>query len=678
MEVITASSFQHKPQKQRQRRNKPCDACRKSKTRCVVKEGATECLHCQARNSTCEFQQEPPRRTVRERNDGAQSTIQTAGSHHDAQIARARTSPRTTSVTTQSPSQRTIEDISRAPVPQSDSLVQTDPNTILGLAVGRFSELYGLGSDMEPILMRHRPYDPNSQEYRMETHSIRRVMDRDSGLVDYPVTFHFVSDSKAIDYDLRPSQATDIEECVRPHGRQLVELFWRYVQPSYPLLHKASFVERYDKSYSAISPGLLGAVYLSALRWWSYDPELSTYAVPDSTKLRKLLKQAIDSSYHRPKLSSVQAMLLLLQCQPEDALNPDHTYVWSLTCQTLAVGQCLGLHLDASGWSIPDWEKNIRKRLGWALFMQDRWSALAYGRPVHIHTDDWVVHKLTRGDFTDCYNSSTDDERWSITTKGETQFTQMVELTLILSEVLSALYTARTAFDQDTVVLYQRVQPLLERLNAWYRDLPTALSLDIVYQRKLNFHGSLHLSYYGVVMALLRRLIRSTALAPRCMDDSVIAAIRQLGLQTSQSAIDVVANLRHDQMEAFWYFTSPYLFSLIGSFTTLLLITSLSSQERDFWQDTLNSYLWKLRIMSKGSEPIRYAVNRLEGAILRGLEHALAVNINEPLDHDTSPAVMNFPPPAYDFGDFGDWDLAANDGAFDLLSGMNFEPGSML
>lgn len=31
--------------------------------------------------------------------------------------------------------------------------------------------------------------------------------------------------------------------------------------------------------------------------------------------------------------------------------------------------------------------------------------------------------------------------------------------------------------------------------------------------------------------------------------------------------------------------------------------------------------------MGKASEPIQYAVNRLEGAILRGMEHALSVNI---------------------------------------------------
>lgn len=31
--------------------------------------------------------------------------------------------------------------------------------------------------------------------------------------------------------------------------------------------------------------------------------------------------------------------------------------------------------------------------------------------------------------------------------------------------------------------------------------------------------------------------------------------------------------------------------------------------------------------MSNASDPVRYAVNRLEGGVLRGLEHALAVNM---------------------------------------------------
>jgi len=153
-----------------------------------------------------------------------------------------------------------------------------------------------------------------------------------------------------------------------------------------------------------------------------------------------------------------------------------------------------------------------------------------------------------------------------------------------------------------------------------------------------------------------------------------LSAIRQLGLHTAQAAANLVLSLRPDQLESFWYFTSPYLLAVIGSFTTLLLVTSLSTQERAFWQDNLKSYLWNLRMMSKSSEGMRYAVNRLEGAILRGLEHALAVNPNEPIDEAVSPAVFNSTVETLEFADFGDWDIAAGvDGAFDFLSGMDFD-----
>ncbi|KAF7551131.1 hypothetical protein G7Z17_g5240 [Cylindrodendrum hubeiense] len=543
-------------------------------------------------------------------------------------------------------------------------LVEPGPlDRTLGCSLSRFAELYGLGSDMEPILMRHRPYDVRTHEFNLETHAIRRVLEHDEGQ-EYPVTFHVAADEKAAEADPTHSLVDSIEGCVHPHGQSLVEL------PT-----------------ATSPPALLAAIYLSAARWWTYDPELSIRSPPDAGHLRKLLRTALPSSYHRPKLCSIQAALLLLQCQPEDPLNPDHTFQWGLTCQALAVGQCLGLHLDATNWSIPQWERNARKRLSWALFMQDRWTALAYGRPVHIHEDDWTVKDLTPADFTDYDNDDSevtpgpdpDDDGRSIAATGMAQYMQMVRLTKILSVVYKTFYTARTCREQDTVILFEKARPLFDMLTNWYHNIPPTLQMNIIYQRKLCFHGYLHFSYYGVAMTLLRRLIRSTALPPRCTDDRVLSDIRQIALQTAQSAISFVTNLRPDHLEAFWYFTSPYLFSLLGSFTTLLLVTSLSSQERHFWQETLNSYLWNMRMMSKSHEPMQYAVNRLEGAILRGLEHALAVNVQEPLDDKVSPLMGNYATDVYEYTDFGDWDLAVGgNGAYDLLSGMAVQPEPMM
>lgn len=84
-------------------------------------------------------------------------------------------------------------------------------------------------------------------------------------------------------------------------------------------------------------------------------------------------------------------------------------------------------------------------------------------------------------------------------------------------------------------------------------------------------------------------------------------------------------------------------------------------------------------MMSKSSEPMRYAVNRLEGAILRGLEHALAVNLDEPPDDNVSPMMANYSTQPFEFTDFGDWDLAADvNGAFDLLRGVDMDPNALM
>lgn len=40
-------------------------------------------------------------------------------------------------------------------------------------------------------MQRHRPYDALHHEFRLSTHAIRRVLERDQG-VEYPLCFHIV------------------------------------------------------------------------------------------------------------------------------------------------------------------------------------------------------------------------------------------------------------------------------------------------------------------------------------------------------------------------------------------------------------------------------------------------------------------------------------------------------
>ncbi|KAL1650372.1 hypothetical protein SLS58_001189 [Diplodia intermedia] len=478
------SSAESRKRRRGQRSNRPCDPCRRRKTRCIVESGSSgECTVCLYRQTKCTYEESPPERPLPRRPSSTAASTSTvdAATRHPPSSEVAHLSPgsgdipRSAPSLPQLPSVRTNEELPSDVLSSGEASAaaleaarerQRNGETVseaerakgeksLGLHSTRFAELYGLGSDMEPILMRHRPYDPVHHEFRLSTHAIRRVLERDQG----------VSDEKAAGYSATHQEVDAIEACVKPFGERLVRLFWRVVQPSYPILHQKGFVDQYSRSYRFVPSALLGA------------------------------------------------------CKPEDPLNPDHTFGWGLASQALAIGEACGLHLDASGWAIPDWERALRKRLSWALYMQDKWTACAYGRPSHITDDEWGVRDLDSADFGDC-EADSDDPAGAAIQAGQEQFLHM----------------------------------------------------------------------------------------------------------------------------------------------------------RDHWRETLNSYIWTLRTMSKSNEPIRYAVNRLEGAILRGLEHALVIAVDGPSTEMAETPQQTFEAGVNGFGfgisEINDWEYQGQMhlGAFDYLS----------
>lgn len=174
-----------------------------------------------------------------------------------------------------------------------------------------------------------------------------------------------------------------IEGLVAPHGPALITLYFRIVHPSFPILHKRVFLEKYDRTHREFAPPLLAAVYILALNWWSYSSALADLPKPDVKMLESLALKTMADVIQRPKLSTVQAGLLLLQRPEGDS--------WSLTAQLMVVGQGLGLHLDCTNWKIPRWELGLRRRLAWGLYMQDKWCSLIHSRPSQIHSSNWLV-----------------------------------------------------------------------------------------------------------------------------------------------------------------------------------------------------------------------------------------------------------------------------------------------
>lgn len=277
-----------------------------------------------------------------------------------------------------------------------------------------------------------------------------------------------------------------VESIVQPHGRALVDLYFRIVHPSFPIMDKKVFLEKYARTHREFTPPILAAVYILALNWWSYSPELVNLQKPDIQKLEKLAPQMMSVVLNRPKLSTVQAGLLLLQRPDGDS--------WALTGQLVAVAQNLGLHLDCSRWRIPEWERSLRKRLAWALFAQDKWGALINGRPYLIHLDDWSVKPLESRDFPEAENDAEDEGSSDLET-GQLTFIHFVELTEILTEILTTFFTVRATADLSSerenamIVTLEKAKPIKLRLKDWHARLPQSLAITQTRARKLSPTG---------------------------------------------------------------------------------------------------------------------------------------------------------------------------------------------
>lgn len=461
----------------------------------------------------------------------------------------------------------------------------------LGLQNDRYSQYIGPTTDFEPSLIELSPFDPQDESL-LSRGTLRKVGDRD--------TFLMLPDYTTPGYDHIQSDIEAIEAIVAPHGRTLLDLYFRVIHPNFPILQKNVILEKYERSLSEFSPPALAAIYILAINWWDHSEELASLPRPNLPELERLARATLADAMYRPKLSTVQAGLLLSQ-------RPDGDQ-WAPTAQLVAISQELGLHLDCSHWKIPLWERGLRKRLAWALYMQDKWGALVHGRPSHIFAANWAVKPLTEHDFPDLEHDEQNEQESAEHERGRMLFGQMIELSQILAEVLETFYTlsAMDSVDKSgaegTHLVLSLAKPVQLKLKEWFAALPPCLRMDNpTPSDRLSSIGFLHLAYFATEITLHRRIVRS--LSPpsaSSIDPYVLYICRSAAKTRLISAMDFVNRLTPQHLRSFWYFASKTNFALIGTFGSLLWATAPGKEEADFYRMRLAEYRWTLSVSSKG------------------------------------------------------------------------------
>jgi hypothetical protein len=475
----------------------------------------------------------------------------------------------------------------------------------LGLQNDRYSQYIGPTTDFEPSLIDLSPFDPQDESL-LSRGTLRKVSDVD--------TFLMLPDYNTPGYEHVLDDADAIEKIVAPHGPALLELYFRIIHPNFPILQKTVFFEKYNRSYREFSPPILAAVYILAINWWDHSEELVGIDKPDLRELERLARVTLADAMYRPKLSTVQAGLLLSQRPEGDQ--------WAPTAQLVAIGQELGLHLDCTNWKIPPWERGLRKRLAWALYMQDKWGSLVHGRPSHIFASNWAVQPLSPNDFPDVEFDESDSEESAEYEHGRLLFSQMIVLSQILAQVLDTFYTLQAmanvaaAGAQGTHLVLQLAKPVQLKLKDWFAALPACLRMDSSStssstspnSNKLSSTGFLHLAYFATEITLHRRIIRSLtaplsppiANSPPGLDPYILHICRSAAKTRLISAMDFVNRLTSSHLRAFWYFASKTNFALIGTFGSLLWATAPGREEAEWYRRRLGEYRWTLGVSCKG------------------------------------------------------------------------------
>jgi hypothetical protein len=115
----------------------------------------------------------------------------------------------------------------------------------LGLQNKHHSQYVGATRGLEPILLGHLATGVKS-EVQLSGGTLRRVSSSEA--------FLLLPDPGTQGYSDELDDLDAIEAIVRPHGRALVDMYFRIVFPSFPIIHKEVYLEKYSRSYREFSP----------------------------------------------------------------------------------------------------------------------------------------------------------------------------------------------------------------------------------------------------------------------------------------------------------------------------------------------------------------------------------------------------------------------------------------
>lgn len=513
----------------RRRRERPCDACRKRKSKCIANEGQENvCAACSVREQVCTYVEDPQPRKKRQEipaKDQENLKLRSVGPLNYSEW---------TNITKPDPFRRSAVTITwidkderpivkreqesmmmvfpdNAP-PQSPNLTPWGSPQNDGIHVGHTTELESVLFDI---------YQASGQ-----AHDDTRYQKHD----DRNAFLHRGPEDHSHHHQILSAYKT-IEELVHPYGPFLVQKYRATINPNLLVVEDAFFTLYNTHQKGGLDPVLVAAIYTLTLST-EEGHQLAPSSSLDVPRVEELAFQMFATSLDHPSLSTIQAGILLMQTPHVDSRT--------LNSQLVGMVFDLGLHVDSSAWVLSNKNDNeeaeaeqhsLRKRLAWAVYVQDKWCSLIHGRPSLIPAEHWAVQDPTERDFYSyshsgcrttrkggsseaegsdccCPPAASQEHLRGLTSHSQSHphsdpdaihqpdhqrsqalLTQMIHLTKILSTILDKFYTLQSqretaremgmGIGTATQMILERAKPVQIRLKNWFAGLPASLKMEM-------------------------------------------------------------------------------------------------------------------------------------------------------------------------------------------------------
>ncbi|EQB49066.1 hypothetical protein CGLO_11627 [Colletotrichum gloeosporioides Cg-14] len=269
---------------------------------------------------------------------------------------------------------------------------------------------------------------------------------------------------------------------------------------------------------------LLAALYGSAIPFAHQDDHLVALLTCDHINLDEVWEicyASMQEEICKPHLHVLQAAILYLHRNhesPRQSAVTDTASIWPFVGTVVGLAHNLGLHLECRMMGLPAQEKRLRRRLWWAVFIQDKFLSLHTGRPPYIRNDEWDVGELDKFDFLS----------WNETdTSKASAFRDLARLSLIAEKLQADLYSLKSCqkLAENLPDSIQAARPIFDALHQWRASVPipetspeSRISLN---ENQDPYSACISLAYLSLVAytwrALLRPAVRS-APPPQIID----------------------------------------------------------------------------------------------------------------------------------------------------------------